>query len=694
MSHDFEQLTITYSEKSLHFLQPAGTSRGVYHERKIWYVEARACYCGRPVYGIGECAPLPQLSCDDVPNYVEILAEACQLWEKSGQLPREFLQIYPSILMGLETAELSLRSCAQNGSPFQLSSTPFSRGEKGISINGLVWMGNAEEMLTRMESKLSAGYRCVKIKIGAINFTEEVNLLRILRQQYSKAEVELRLDANGAFSPSEAMEKLQQLAAFDIHSIEQPIRAGQWETMAELCRKSLIPIALDEELIGIHSRQDKERLLDTIRPHYIILKPSLHGGFSGAEEWEELADARGIAHWATSALESNVGLNAIAHWTARRQQDQTKQDGELMPQGLGTGQLFADNYTAISLEIKGDELWNGTEKERFFQQELRTFTEEWNDTAKDVIELQTSGSTGKPKVMQVTKSAMRASAQRTLDTLHITPGSTALLCLPLQYIAGKMIVVRALIGDLRLITAAPCLHPYEHLSVAPQFVALTPLQAAATLEVPKEKRLLASTDCVILGGGSVSPTLEENLQSCKGSVYSTYGMTETLSHIALRRINGAHRSGWYTPLAGVQVALNTEGCLMISDPTTNNSWLTTNDLAEINAIGQFRILGRRDNVVCSGGLKLHLEALETKLQAEEKGLLLISVPDETLGEALVCLYLSTYDEQHVKEHCQKVLTKHEQPRHFVGVNSLPRTKTGKPARAVAKEMALKALSLP
>ena len=428
MSHDFEQLTITYSEKSLHFLQPAGTSRGVYHERKIWYVEARACYCGRPVYGIGECAPLPQLSCDDVPNYVEILAEACQLWEKSGQLPREFLQIYPSILMGLETAELSLRSCAQNGSPFQLSSTPFSRGEKGISINGLVWMGNAEEMLTRMESKLSAGYQCVKIKIGAIDFAAELNLLRILRQQYSKAEVELRLDANGAFSPSEAMEKLQQLAAFDIHSIEQPIRAGQWETMAELCRKSLIPIALDEELIGIHSRQDKERLLDTIRPHYIILKPSLHGGFSGAEEWEELADARGIAHWATSALESNVGLNAIAHWTARRQQDQTKQDGELMPQGLGTGQLFADNYTAISLEIKGDELWNGTEKERFFQQELRTFTEEWNDTAKDVIELQTSGSTGKPKVMQVTKSAMRASAQRTLYTLHITPVPSSSIC--------------------------------------------------------------------------------------------------------------------------------------------------------------------------------------------------------------------------------------------------------------------------
>ncbi len=693
MSHDFEQLTITYSEKSLHFLQPAGTSRGVYHERKVWYVEARARYCGRPIYGIGECAPLPQLSCDDVPNYVEILAEACQLWENSGQLPREFLQVYPSILMGFETAELSLRSCAQNGNPFQLSSTPFSHGENGIPINGLVWMGNAEEMLERMETKLSAGYRCVKIKIGAIDFAAELNLLRILRQKYSKAEVELRLDANGAFSPSEAMEKLQQLTAFDIHSIEQPIRAGQWEAMAELCRKSPIPIALDEELIGIHTKEEKECLLDTIQPHYIILKPSLHGGFSGAEEWEELADARGIAHWATSALESNVGLNAIAHWTARRQLDQTKQAGKLMPQGLGTGQLFADNYTAISLEIKGDELWNGTEKERSFKQELHTFTEEWNDSTKDVVELQTSGSTGKPKVMQATKSAMRASAQRSLETLHITPGSTTLLCLPLQYIAGKMMVVRALIGDLRLITAAPSLHPYEHLSVAPQFVALTPLQAAASLEVAKEKALLEATDCIILGGGSVSHTLEDNLQSCRGRVYSTYGMTETFSHIALRLLNGDGRTDWYSPLRGVKVSLNTNGCLVVSDSVTNNSLLDTNDIAKINDLGQFRILGRRDNVVCSGGIKLHLEKIEATLQAEKYGILLTSIPDPALGEALVCLYSSDVEEAFLREHCAKSLAKYEQPRYYLRVKAIPLTETGKPARASAKEIARKKLSL-
>ena len=364
-----------------------------------------------------------------------------------------------------------------------------------------------------------------------------------------------------------------------------------------------------------------------------------------------------------------------------------------MPQGLGTGQLFADNYTAISLEIKGDELWNGTEKERSFKQELRTFTEEWNDSTKDVVELQTSGSTGKPKVMQATKSAMRASAQRSLETLHITPGSTTLLCLPLQYVAGKMMVVRALIGDLRLITAAPSLHPYEHLSVAPQFVALTPLQAAASLEVAKEKALLEATDCIILGGGNVSHTLEDNLQSCRGRVYSTYGMTETFSHIALRLLNGDGRTDWYSPLRGVKVSLNTNGCLVVSDSITNNSLLDTNDIAEINDLGQFRILGRRDNVVCSGGIKLHLEKIEATLQAEKYGILLTSIPDAALGEALVCLYSSDVEEVFLREHCAKSLAKYEQPRYYLRVKAIPLTETGKPARASAKEIARKNLSL-
>ena len=691
MSHDFEQLTISFTEKSLQFLQPAGTSRGVYLERKVWYVEAYANYNGLPVYGIGECAPLPQLSCDDVPNYVEILAEACRLWQTTQVFPREFLKTYPSILMGFETAQLSLYRCAETGNPFLLSSTPFALGNEGIPINGLVWMGNAEEMQERMKAKLAAGFRCVKIKIGAIDFEAELNLLSTLRQHYSPQQVELRLDANGAFSPQEAIEKLRLLSAFNIHSIEQPIRAGQWIEMAELCRQSPIPIALDEELIGVHSKEEKERLLDTIKPQYIILKPSLHGGFSGAEEWEELADARGIAHWATSALESNVGLNAIAHWTARRQEEKAKTGKPLMPQGLGTGQLFANNYDAISLEIKSDELWNGEEADRVFWQQLSDFSKKWNDERLELLEFQTSGSTGNPKTITLSKKAMRASAQRTLSTLDIKPESKALLCLPLHYVAGKMMAVRAFVGKLQLLTSAPSLHPFAQLKIAPQFVALTPLQAAATLEIPKEKELLASTECVILGGGSVSESLEESLQCCRGKVYSTYGMTETLSHIALRRINGSQRSDWYTPLEGVSIALNAEGCLVITDRLTNEHPLHTNDMGEINALGQFRILGRRDNVVCSGGLKLHIEELERKLQAEDYGLQLTSVPDDALGEALVCLHTKKFDQSFLQEWCKKNLTKHEQPRYFLCIENLPLTETGKPARAIAKEMAIQAL---
>lgn len=693
MSHDFSQFTVTYSEKSLQFHQPAGTSRGVYRTRKVWYVEVRAHYDGRAVNGIGECAPLPQLSCDDVPDFAEQLARACQMWQDTQCIPRNALRDFPSILMALETAERSLRACAESGSPFLLSDTAFARGEVGIPINGLVWMGTADEMLARMEGKLSAGFRCVKIKIGAIDFAAEVNLLRILRQRFSKTQVELRLDANGAFAPSEALEKLRQLAAFDIHSIEQPIRAGQWETMAKLCRKSPIPIALDEELIGINTRSEKERLLDTISPQYIILKPSLHGGFSGAEEWEDLADARGIPHWATSALESNVGLNAIAHWTARRQAARGSDGAANMPQGLGTGQLFANNYPHVSLEIRGDELWMGAEKDRDFQHLLRKFSDEWQDDARVFIELQTSGSTGSPKRMTATKTALRASAERTLRALDIRPGSSAFLCLPLQYIAGKMMVVRALVGNLCLISATPSLHPYAHLQVAPHFAALTPAQAAASLEVPEEKALLEATECVILGGGSVGDSLESSLQTCQGRVFSTYGMTETLSHIALRRINGSERSQWYVPLPGVKVSLSDEGCLRVHDPATNDAPLLTNDLATINEMGHFRILGRRDNVVCSGGLKLHLEALESKVAALEHGLLFTAVPDDALGEALVCLHLCQQAEKDVRALCATHLSKHEQPRHFIGVDALPLTETGKPARAAAKELATAAVRL-
>lgn len=327
----------------LHFKQPAGTSRGVYTTRKVWYLHLTSPdYPGRT--GIGECAPLPALSCDDLPDYENILAGACRRLEQcGGELDTDVLRDYPSILFGLETAFRHLLT----GS-WALYDTDFSQGKAGIPINGLIWMGDFDKMLSQIEKKMEAGFRCIKLKIGAINFEEELALLRHIRTRFSSKEIELRVDANGAFSPVDAMEKLKRLSELDLHSIEQPIRAGQWEEMARLTSESPLPIALDEELIGCNTLEGKQKLLSAIRPQYIILKPSLHGGVCGGNEWISEAEKRQIGWWITSALESNIGLNAIAQWCATFDNP--------LPQGLGTGLLFTDNVE-MPLEIRKDCLW-------------------------------------------------------------------------------------------------------------------------------------------------------------------------------------------------------------------------------------------------------------------------------------------------------------------------------------------------
>ena len=326
----------------LHFKQPAGTSRGTYTTRKSWYLYLTSEEDPGRI-GIGECAPLPKLSCDDLPDYEQILATICRQTERTGMPDTEALRPYPSILFGLETAFRHFRT-----GNFALWDTPFSRNEAGIPINGLIWMGDFENMLSQIEKKMEAGFRCVKLKIGAIDFEKELALLRHIRTHFSSKEIELRVDANGAFSPGDAMEKLKRLSEFDLHSIEQPIRAGQWEEMARLTSESPLPIALDEELIGCNTLEEKKKLLATIRPQYIIIKPSLHGGICGGDEWIMEAEKQHIGWWITSALESNIGLNAIAHWCATFNNP--------LPQGLGTGMLFTDNVE-VPLEIRKDCLW-------------------------------------------------------------------------------------------------------------------------------------------------------------------------------------------------------------------------------------------------------------------------------------------------------------------------------------------------
>lgn len=332
---------------TFHFKEPAGTSRGVYRTRVSRFVHL-TCDDMPGIVGVGECAPLPKLSCDDLPDYDAVLRRHCDDVCARGGIDVDALREVPSMLFGLETAWRQL----QFGGSLALSDTPFARGEEGIPINGLVWMGDFDTMAQRLEQKLAQGFSCVKIKIGAIDFSDEMTLIRRLRDRYGSDLIELRVDANGAFSPDDAMDKMYQLSAYDIHSIEQPIMAGQWEEMARLCQSSPLPIALDEELIGVNTLEHKCELLDTIRPRFIILKPSLHGGIAGCREWIALAQERGIGSWITSALESNVGLNAIAHLAA-----EVYGPDITMPQGLGTGQLFTDNIDSIPITIRGDKLW-------------------------------------------------------------------------------------------------------------------------------------------------------------------------------------------------------------------------------------------------------------------------------------------------------------------------------------------------
>lgn len=321
--------------------------------------------------------------------------------------------------------------------------------------------------------------------------------------------------------------------------------------------------------------------------------------------------------------------------------------------------------------------------------ELFRFLADWYDGSA-TLTVQTSGSTGAPKPMQVEKVRMAASARLTCQFLGLGAGDTAFLCMPLQYIAGKMVVVRALIAGLSLIPVRPSSNPLEMLASAPVFAAMTPMQAWESLKDPRTTTLLRNVQHLLLGGGSIDATLEDALRDMPGAVWSSYGMTETLSHIALRRINGPQASIWYTALDGVAVDLTTEGTLRIHAPRVCPDVLVTNDLAEMNGQRQFRILGRRDNVINSGGLKIQIEEVERLLAPHLPGQFLITaVPDARLGETVVLLLEGEVAD--VRDLCRRVLPKHWQPTSVVSVPALPRTETGKPARAEARALAQRLL---
>jgi o-succinylbenzoate synthase len=324
----------------LKFITPGKTSRGILYSKPSWFFILK----DKGITSIGECSVIPGLNPEYEENYEKKIFEVADQINQ-GDIPSlNQLCAFPSIRFGLETALIN-QSQEKAGILFP---SPFTRGEKGININGLIWMGSKREMKSRIGEKLKSGFKVLKLKVGALDFGEELSLLKSIRNEYPPSDLEIRLDANGAFRADEALTKLEQLSEFHIHSLEQPIKAGQWETMAKICSKSPVPVALDEELIGIYTLPEKKKLIETISPSYIILKPGLLGGFEASQQWINIVAENQIGWWVTSALESNVGLNAIAQWTFTL--------NPTTVQGLGTGQVFSNNIGS-PLDLKGPHLW-------------------------------------------------------------------------------------------------------------------------------------------------------------------------------------------------------------------------------------------------------------------------------------------------------------------------------------------------
>ena len=327
----------------LNFKRPSGTSRGILKTKETFFLRIQS----EDKSGVGEGGILRGLSIDDRPDYEKKLQWVCDNINLGEENFYESLIEFPSIQLGVETAYKSLK--AKN--PFEIFPSKFTEGEAFIPINGLVWMGDKVFMKEQISEKLKEGFSCIKMKIGAIDFKTEIKLLKSIRNEFSAQEVELRVDANGAFSSKEALEKLKVLSDLQLHSIEQPIKQGQWQEMARLCEDTPLPIALDEELIGVFEDEEKKELLNTIKPQYIILKPSLIGGFRGSDTWIDLAEKHKAGWWITSALESNIGLNAISQYTFTK--------NSKLPQGLGTGSLYTNNIDS-PLEVSNGALHYNT----------------------------------------------------------------------------------------------------------------------------------------------------------------------------------------------------------------------------------------------------------------------------------------------------------------------------------------------
>ena len=637
-------MNTSWIKRSLTFKQPAGTSRGVMKNRDVWYITLTK----NGITGIGECAPLPKLSLDHFDQIESKLDEICN---NPNSFLNDLSQLtnFPSIRFGLEMANLDLK----NG-----GGQNYYGSFDSIKINGLIWMGDPAFMMRQVEEKLVEGWKCIKLKIGALDFDSELDILRSIRSRFSRDELELRVDANGAFTEGNVRDKLEKLAEFDLHSIEQPIQPGQWDLLGELCNSSPIPIALDEELIPLVDEEKRIEILYKVKPQYLVLKPNLLGGFEESEKWIELAKIRNIGWWITSALESNIGLNAISQWAAKM-----KPSGF---QGLGTGQLFTNNIPS-PLKVKSGDL--SIDKSSIWL-DVNQFIEDWFSSP-DEMTLQTSGSTGKPKSISVKKEWMRNSARLTGKTFGLAQGDSALLCMPMKYIAGKMMVVRALELGLNLKVVEPSSNPLKDLESPIDFAAMVSLQLEKSLnDWHKVKKL-------IVGGGRINPQLVEKLQSVSMQVFETYGMTETLTHVAIKPLNGSNKSDCFHALDGVHFEKDERDCLVIHATDLNPEPIVTNDLVELLDKKSFRWLGRHNNVINSGGIKIIPEVVEAKLSStiSDRRYFITGLPDESFGEKVVLVV-----EGERIDITMESLDKYEKPKEIYFIPKFVETESGKVTR--------------
>jgi len=634
----------------LKFRHPAGTSRGTLHHRDLWFLFLTR----NGVTGIGECAPLPGLGIDNISEIETRLEQLCARpdWHINNL---KSLTHFPSLRFALEMAQLDLEHGGK-GRYFPV------RDKTALDINGLIWMGEPNFMRAQIDEKLSASWRCIKIKIGSLDFARELELLQQIRRQRGPDELELRLDANGAFTRENVRQRLQQLAEFCPHSIEQPVAAGQWDLMAEICRNSPIPIALDEELLPLVSPEKQAEMLNRVAPQYLVLKPGLLGGFAASRRWIELAEARGIGWWVTSALESNVGLDAIYQWTQ-----------SLSPegfQGLGTGQLFHNNLPSpLSMRIKSGQLNRHSSP---IWEEAHRCMVEWLHPS-PTVNLQTSGSTGTPRKISMKKSEMENSARLTAGAFDLKRGDRALLCLPPRFIAGRMMLVRAMHLGLDLQVVEPSSDPLAEVQGNIDFAAMTPLQLSHSIA----QGGLEKVKILLVGGAQVSPALVKQIQTLKTRIFESWGMTETASHVAIRPLNGTRKSDCFSALPGVSFLQDERGCLVVRADHLGGEAIVTNDIVELLSHQHFRWLGRYDNVINSGGVKIFPELIEQKLATHlaARQFYITATADEALGEKVVLLIEG--EPFPLPRKIWDSLAKYEKPREVRFLDRFSRTESGK-----------------